>query len=134
MQTSCILCHVALVRTNVSEELSASIIGVTRIGELGKLAVTSNRSTLRKNRSVLRLLVMTYVSSSQILVTLMIEALNSSESSVLTRSTRRNSPKDAIFLHEVISQKTVIFNLYKYLSTQGCIYFVTARVGFNFLK
>jgi hypothetical protein len=39
---------VALVRTDVSEELSASIIRVTRIGELGTtLAVTSNRLTLR---------------------------------------------------------------------------------------
>jgi hypothetical protein len=36
--------HVALVRTDVSEELSASFIRVTRIGELGTtLAVTSNR-------------------------------------------------------------------------------------------
>jgi hypothetical protein len=35
---------VALIRTDVSEELSASIIKVTRIGELGTtLAVTSNR-------------------------------------------------------------------------------------------
>jgi hypothetical protein len=42
------LCRVALVRTNVSEELSASFIRVTRIGELGTtLAVTSNRRTLR---------------------------------------------------------------------------------------
>jgi hypothetical protein len=38
---------VALVRTDVAEELSASIIRVTRIGELGTaLAVTSNRRTL----------------------------------------------------------------------------------------
>jgi hypothetical protein len=36
----------ALVRTDVSEELSASIIRVRTIGELGKLAVTSNRRTL----------------------------------------------------------------------------------------
>jgi hypothetical protein len=37
------LCHVALVRTDVSEERSASIIRVTRISELGTtLAVTSN--------------------------------------------------------------------------------------------
>jgi hypothetical protein len=37
-------CRVALVRTDVSEALSASIIRVTRIGELGTtLAVTSNR-------------------------------------------------------------------------------------------
>jgi hypothetical protein len=36
--------RVAVVRTDVSEELSASIIRVTRIGELGTtLAVTSNR-------------------------------------------------------------------------------------------
>jgi hypothetical protein len=34
--------HVALIRTDVSEERSASIIRVTRIGELGMtLAVTS---------------------------------------------------------------------------------------------
>jgi hypothetical protein len=40
--------RVALVRTHVSEELSASFIRVTRIGELGTtLAVTSNRRTLR---------------------------------------------------------------------------------------
>jgi hypothetical protein len=36
--------RVALVRTDVSEELSASFIRVARIGELGKtLAVTSNQ-------------------------------------------------------------------------------------------
>jgi hypothetical protein len=34
---------VALVRADVSEELSVSIIRVTRISELGTLAVTSNR-------------------------------------------------------------------------------------------
>jgi hypothetical protein len=39
--------RVALVRTDVSEELSASFIRVTRIGELATtLAVTSNRSML----------------------------------------------------------------------------------------
>jgi hypothetical protein len=44
---SCGLLHrVALVRTDVSEEPSASIIGVIRIGVLGTtLAVTSNRCT-----------------------------------------------------------------------------------------
>jgi hypothetical protein len=42
--------HVALLRTDVSEELGASI-RVTRIGELGTtLAVTSNRSSLRRVR------------------------------------------------------------------------------------
>jgi hypothetical protein len=38
---------VALVRTDVSEELSASFIRVTRIGELGTIAVTSTASTPR---------------------------------------------------------------------------------------
>jgi hypothetical protein len=49
--------RVALVRTDVSEELSASFISVTRIGELGTaLAVTSN-CHLVFLRSVRRLLV-----------------------------------------------------------------------------
>jgi hypothetical protein len=44
--------RVALVRTDVSEELSASFIWVTRIGELGTtLAVTSNRRRLRRNNT-----------------------------------------------------------------------------------
>jgi hypothetical protein len=48
MPSSGMLRRVALVRTDVSEELSASIIRVTRISELGTtLAVTSNRRTLR---------------------------------------------------------------------------------------
>jgi hypothetical protein len=42
--------RVALVRTDVSEELSASINRVTRIGELGTmLAVTNNRRALRSS-------------------------------------------------------------------------------------
>jgi hypothetical protein len=43
MVTSGMLRSVALVKTDVSDELSASLIRVTRIGELGTtLAVTSN--------------------------------------------------------------------------------------------
>jgi hypothetical protein len=43
MPSSGMLRHVALVRTDILEECSASIIRVTRISEIGKtLAVTSN--------------------------------------------------------------------------------------------
>jgi hypothetical protein len=41
--------RVPLVRTDVSEELSSSFIRLTRIGDLGTLAVTSNRRMLRRN-------------------------------------------------------------------------------------
>jgi hypothetical protein len=48
MPSSGMLLRVALVRTDVSEESIASIIRVTRMGEVGTpLAVTSNRRTLR---------------------------------------------------------------------------------------
>jgi hypothetical protein len=46
------LLRVAHERTDVSEELSDSIIRVTRIDELGTtLAITSNRHMLRRNAS-----------------------------------------------------------------------------------
>jgi hypothetical protein len=49
MASSGMFRRVALVRTDVTEELSSSIIRVTRTGKLGTLAVTSNRCTWRKN-------------------------------------------------------------------------------------
>jgi hypothetical protein len=75
MVSSGMLRRVAFVRTDVSEELSASFIRVKRIGELGTtLAAGSNRHTLRRNT----------------------KALSSSETSVLTRAIRRNIPEDNI--------------------------------------
>jgi hypothetical protein len=50
MPSSWTLRSVALERTDVSEECVASIIRVTRVGELVTLAVTSNRVTLRTSQ------------------------------------------------------------------------------------
>jgi hypothetical protein len=120
--------RVAHVRTDVTKELYASIIRVTRIGELGTtLAVTSNRRTLRRNTSVRRLLVTaSVVPSSPILATVMIETQSSCVSSVLIRATRRNIPQDAI-LHSHRRE-----NLKSYISSWGfgnlCAYLWTNRL------
>jgi hypothetical protein len=94
--SSGMLRHVALVRTDVSEEPSASFIRVTRIGELETtLAVTSNRRT--QLASV---------------------ALCSSETSVLTRATQRNISEDTI-LQEFLNlcSASVIFSSSLFLLT-----------------
>jgi hypothetical protein len=73
---------VAHVKTDVSEECIASI---------NKVTITTEARCCRVEPRGLRLLVTAnVVPSSKILVTLMMEALRSSEMSVLTRATRRN--------------------------------------------
>jgi hypothetical protein len=70
MPSSGMLRRVGLVRTDVSEELIASIIRVTRIGELGT-------TYIRFLRCVFRLLVTAnIVHTPPILVTLMMEAIS----------------------------------------------------------
>jgi hypothetical protein len=81
--------RVALVRTDVSEELSASFIRVTRIGWLGStLAATSNLRTLRRNPS------------SPILVTLMKEALSSQKTPFFIVTAVKTSNLTVVYLFE----------------------------------
>jgi hypothetical protein len=101
--SSGMLHRVALVRTDVSEEPSAVFFRVTRIGERG---TTQAATSKRRMRLLCEACV---VPSSPILVTLMKEALGSSETSVLTRATRRNIPEDTI-LHSHLSYNFKSYN------------------------
>jgi hypothetical protein len=88
MAYSGMLRRVALVRTDVSEEPSASD---ARCEEIPSVFL----------RSVRRLLVAaSVVPSSPILDTLITEPLGSHDTSVLTRATWRNIPEDTILLDD----------------------------------
>jgi hypothetical protein len=69
-------------------------------------------------RSVLRLLVAANVPSSTILVTLIKGALSSSETSVLTRATRRNFSEDAIRHSHRLAKPQVLHGFY---NPEDCI-------------
>jgi hypothetical protein len=89
MASSGIFRRVALVRTEVSEKITASFIRVTRLDELGTMLVTDS-----------------VVPSSPTLVTLMKEAQSSSETSL-------QEP------HGATSQKTSFFMLKELTQLQG---------------
>jgi thiazole synthase ThiGH ThiG subunit len=88
--------RITLVRTDVSEELSASFIRAVFIRSVRRLLVTAG-----------------VVASSPIPVTLMKETLRSSETSVLTIAIRRNIPEDYL-LHSHCSE-----NLKSYIALTG---------------
>jgi hypothetical protein len=84
---------VSLVRTGVSGERIASVF----LHSLRRFLVTAN-----------------IVPSSPILVALMMDAIRSSETSVLTRATQRNIPEDT-YLHSRHRE-----NLRSYIALAGC--------------
>jgi hypothetical protein len=89
--------RVVLVRTEVSEEYGTSIIKVTKIVELGTtLAVTSNR---RKHAAKTFSVTDSFHPYDG--------GANSSETSVLTRATRRNITEDGILhIHRLDNLKS----------------------------
>jgi hypothetical protein len=81
MASSVMLRRVVLLITDVSEELSASIVRVTRL-------------FLRNMRWLL--ITADAVPSSPILVILMMDAIRCSKTTILTKATRRNIQEDGI--------------------------------------
>jgi hypothetical protein len=95
MPSSGMLRRVDIERTDVSEGRIAYIVYITRIDALWTtLAVTGNDMYLSVVRFVCCLLLTFFIAPN--LVTLMIDAIISTETSVLTTATRRNIPEDDI--------------------------------------
>jgi hypothetical protein len=108
---------VALVRINVSEERSVSIIRVTILGELRTtLAVTINRIMLH------------VVPSSSIVVTLMMEVIRSPETSVLIRATWHITPEGSILhIHRRENLRCYIINSAELSTTREATNYAAIR-------
>jgi hypothetical protein len=96
MSSSGMLHSVGLVRTDISVERIASIITVTRTGQIGTMLAVLATDTCREETRVCvrRLLVTANIPGSPILLAMMIGMLGSSETSVLTRATWHYIPED----------------------------------------
>jgi hypothetical protein len=106
--------RVAPVITDVLEQRTASIVRVRKFFETEKtLAVTSYRSMLRRNTNKLEyhtchfflvllglLVTANTVLSSPVLVTILMDAIHSSETSVLRRVTQHNISGDSILHYQ----------------------------------
>jgi hypothetical protein len=103
------LCHVALVRTDVSEEQSASIIRVTSISDVGMLAVTSNRHAVKKY--YVRTDILEECSASVIRMTRVGELGTTLAVTSSQHMLRRESHSISSQLHDVTSQKTAFFTV-----------------------
>jgi hypothetical protein len=115
---------VDLIRTDFSEEHIVSIIRVTRIGELRTtLAVTSNRSTLRRDT----IIIANVFPGSPNLFTLMTQAIRSSETSVHRRATQRNASEEGILL--TVSK---LNRMYLYTNKLITRVFCTLKCLYNF--
>jgi hypothetical protein len=109
MPSSGILRRVALVRTDVSDELSASVI---------RVKVSRNQqpkqATKKYSRRTSLLVTAKVVPSSPILVTQLMEAMHSSEMSALTRATQPNIPVDGIlYSHRRENLQSYIATLFR---------------------
>jgi hypothetical protein len=134
MASSGMLRRVGLVRTDVSEEFSASIIRVTRICKLGTtLAVTTTEERsedILTSRVIQLLFTANFFLSSPILVTLIMEVVRSSKPSVLTRATRRNISRDGILPNIFLGSS--IYTRHKVRST--CVYSGGGGIGYAILQ
>jgi hypothetical protein len=121
---------VALVRTYVSEEIRVSIIRVTRTGNQERQSLTNNYNTSSQPTSVASY--PTVLPTSPILVTLMMESIPSSETSVLTIIIRRNIPEGSILLshlRENLKFFMELCNLQRNRSETVCYWTIGASCG-----